>query len=226
MFEYIASSDVFVVSANAAMWSAPLLPEEERYVVGAAERRRREFAAGRACAREALTELGISPVAIPRNPDRTPAWPAGVVGSITHCHDYCAAAVCRRASIVGVGIDVEDVRPLEDRVAELVCTPRERALLSGLTGLGPQIGPKLVFSAKESFYKSYYPETKTFLEFADVEVELFPDKGRFVARLTKIDAPAPLGMREFSGSFAVAEGHVFTMLTIARAVPQRPPLVG
>ena len=83
-----------------------------------------------------------------------------------------------------------------------------------------------MFSAKESFYKSYYPETKTFLEFADVEVELFPDKGRFVARLTKIDAPAPLGMKEFSGSFAVTEAHVFTMLTIARAVPKRPSLVG
>lgn len=217
MFDELTPADVIVVSADAHMWSAPLFPDEERFVDGAVGCRRREFAAGRACAREALMGLGLRPVSIPSNPDRTPMWPVGVIGSITHCHDYCAAAVCHRGSIIGIGIDVEDGRPLEDSVIDWVCTPRERALLSALPFLRPGIWPKLLFSAKESFYKSYYPATKTFLEFADLEIELFPDERRFVAQLIKLDAPAPFGMRQFTGSFAVTKDHVFTTLTISPA---------
>lgn len=219
MFDELMPADVIVVSADPPMWSAPLFPDEERFVAGAVRRRRREFAAGRACAREALGRLGVRPVSIPCNSDRTPAWPVGVIGSITHCDDYCAAAVCRRGRIIGIGIDIEDVRPLEDADAEFVCTSRERELLSGLASPCPQILSKVVFSAKESFYKSYYPETKTFLEFADVEIELCPDERRLVARLVNLDAPAPLGMRQFSGSFAVTNDHVFTVLAITRPTP-------
>lgn len=94
--------------------------------------------------------------------------------------------------------------------------------MSRLAFKRPQIWPKVLFSAKESFYKSYYPETKSSLEFADVEIELFPGERRFVARLLKLDAQAPFGMRQFSGSFAVTNNHVFTMLTITRPTPHMP----
>jgi 4'-phosphopantetheinyl transferase EntD len=41
--------------------------------------------------------------------DRTPVWPDGVVGSITHTGDFAAAAVAWAADIAGLGIDSEQV---------------------------------------------------------------------------------------------------------------------
>src|SRR4051812_37543143 len=78
---------------------ADLHPEEAAAVAGAAERRRREFAAVRACARTALAALGVPPVAVP--PDvaaeqawarRAPGWPEGGTGGMTHCDGDRAAA--------------------------------------------------------------------------------------------------------------------------------------
>jgi 4'-phosphopantetheinyl transferase EntD len=70
-----------------------LFPEEEAMVARAVGKRRREFSTARACARDALVELGEPPQAIPTGPKGEPLWPPGVVGSITHCDGYRACAV-------------------------------------------------------------------------------------------------------------------------------------
>ena len=51
--------DVIVVSATGTARPPPLLPAEEPFVRHAVEKRRREFASGRACAREALARMGL-----------------------------------------------------------------------------------------------------------------------------------------------------------------------
>jgi 4'-phosphopantetheinyl transferase EntD len=62
-----------------------LFPEEITLVARATEKRRREFTAGRECARAALAGLGLAAVPILRGYRGAPQWPDGVVGSITHC---------------------------------------------------------------------------------------------------------------------------------------------
>src|ERR1700744_4974113 len=62
---------------------ARLFPGEEAAVARAVAKRRQEFTTGRACARVALTRLGLPPSPIPRGERGDPQWPAGGGGRIT-----------------------------------------------------------------------------------------------------------------------------------------------
>ena len=59
-----------------------LFPEEEVALGRAGAKRRRQFTAGRACARRAMRCLGMVPVPILSGSSRQPIWPEGVVGSL------------------------------------------------------------------------------------------------------------------------------------------------
>ena len=80
---------------------ARLFPEEEALVARSVDKRRREFTTARRCAREALARLGVPPAPILPGERGAPRWPAGVVGSMTHCAGYRAAAVARPAPTCG-----------------------------------------------------------------------------------------------------------------------------
>ena len=146
MIESLFPAAVTTLEATPAMWSAPLLPEEEACLSPrAVAKRRREFAAGRACARAALARLGVVDFPLRSGPDRTPLWPPDIVGSLSHCADFCGVAVARRGTIAGLGLDVERARPLQDRVAEMICTESERGSLAHLPGLPAGLWAMVVF---------------------------------------------------------------------------------
>ena len=89
----------------------PLFPQERSYLERAVEGRRAEFATVRFCARRALGGLGLDrPVMVP-GPHREPSWPDGVVGAMTHCEGYRAAAVAWARDADAIGIDAELVLP-------------------------------------------------------------------------------------------------------------------
>ena len=153
---------------------------------------------------------GIADVALPIGPDRLPAWPPGIVGSITHCAGYCGVAVARQDRIVGLGLDAEIVDELDPSLVPLVCSPSEVEALGALEGLTPGEGAKLVFSAKESAYKCYFPLVHRFLEFHEVEVELeleSPRAGSFTARVLRGPA-SPLS--HLRGRFLRDDARVYT----------------
>ena len=81
---------------------AVLMPGEEAVIARAVEKRRLEYITTRHLARNALARLGFPPVAIGTGGNREPLWPAGVVGSMTHCRGYRAAAVARAGGVAGV----------------------------------------------------------------------------------------------------------------------------
>jgi 4'-phosphopantetheinyl transferase EntD len=62
-----------------------LLPEEVKIIAHAVDARRREYATVRSCARACLGRLGYEPVPILPGLGGAPSWPAGVLGSMTHC---------------------------------------------------------------------------------------------------------------------------------------------
>jgi 4'-phosphopantetheinyl transferase EntD len=180
-------------------------------------KRRREFTAGRACARRALALLGLEDAAIPVGAEREPLWPAGVVGSITHCHGYCAAAVARCSRATSIGIDAELNVTLPPGVEPLVCTEAERRWLRSAPGAGQVRWATLIFSAKESVYKAWFPPTRRWLEFADVELTIDPERGTFVAR---VSAPVPPSLRPchpFPGRFALAGERLLTAVALGPA---------
>ena len=79
---------------------AALFPAEEALLARAVQKRRREFATGRHCARSALGALGVGPAPILPGQAGAPQWPSGIVGSITHCAGYRAAAVARASEVL------------------------------------------------------------------------------------------------------------------------------
>jgi len=163
------------VEAGPRDWQAALLPEEEPMVARAIDRRRREVAAGRSCARRALAMLGAAPAALPADPDRVPRWPDGVVGTITHTRDFCAAAVAWQRDLRGLGLDAERaIASSREEVMRLVATTTEAQWLAGLDEAERALGSALVFSAKEALYKCQFPVTRQMLDFHDVELALEP----------------------------------------------------
>ncbi|MCW3815063.1 4'-phosphopantetheinyl transferase superfamily protein [Micromonospora sp. DR5-3] len=194
-------------------------PGEEDLVARAVETRRREFVTARRCAREALARLGHAPAPIRSGPRREPVWPAGVVGSITHCAGYRAAAVGRDTELASLGIDAEPHAPLPDGVAAVVTVASEPELLRRLGDADPGVHwDRLLFSAKESVYKAWYPLTGRWLGFEDAELSVEPATGTFTARLlvdgTRTDGGRPL--TELRGRYLVARGLVVTAVAVAR----------
>ncbi len=202
-------------------------PEEFQSIDRAIRSRQLEFATGRQCARAALAKLGQPAVAIPRGPRGAPMWPTGFVGSITHCAGFRAAAVASAADILAVGIDAEPNAPLPQNVIDVVSLPRERTLLSRLAatedaspeGTGTA-WDRLLFSAKESVYKIWYPLTGTFLDFVDAELDIDAVNRRFTAHLL-VEPPIVDGhaWTDISGQFAVGRGFVVTAIS-------RPAIAG
>lgn len=200
---------VVVETTSLELWERGLLPEEAACLGRAAEKRRREFTAGRNCAREALALLGAEPAPILVGERREPRWPPGIVGSITHVDGYCAAVVARGDVVRAIGIDAVAHEPLDPSVAALVCTDRERDQLAGLPPAAHW--DVLTFSAKESLFKAWYPLARRWLDFADAEIAFDAEAGAVAVTLS-VDPPEPgLG---FCGRFAVAEPFAFTTIAV------------
>jgi 4'-phosphopantetheinyl transferase EntD len=188
---------------------AALFPEEEPFVARAVAKRRAEFTTVRACARRALATLGVPPAPLLPGERGAPRWPEGIVGSMTHCSGYRAAAVAPASHWRGIGIDAEEHAPLPPGVLDMIALPADRAALAALPADGPA-WDRVLFSAKESVYKAWFPLARRFLDFLEAELTLSPD-GTFAARILR---EGPVG--EVSGRWAVGDGLVVTAVVIRR----------
>ncbi|MFJ4283087.1 4'-phosphopantetheinyl transferase [Streptomyces massasporeus] len=194
---------------------APLYPEEAVLVARAVAKRRREFAAVRSCARRAMEKLGVPPQPILPGERGAPRWPAGLAGSMTHCDGYCAAALVRAGDLASLGIDAEIHGPLPEGVLPSVALPAEADRLRGLAAELPDIhGDRLLFSAKESVYKAWFPLTGKWLDFMEADIELTSD-GTFRATLL-VPGPWVGGRRisHFDGRWAAGRGLIATAIAL------------
>lgn len=159
------------------------------------EFRKIEFRLGRIAARVALEGLGVTwPSPILRGKNREPLWPSGVVGSITHARlsdqdigqaETIAIAICAwKREVRGLGIDLQQIHhtPALD-ISRKIAVGNELNWI----GSGLESGKKMLilFSAKESVYKTLYPLTKQWLGFHDVELEWSDREHRFRGKLLK-----------------------------------------
>lgn len=204
------------VTATREDLDAVLYPEEETTVGQAVEKRRREFTTARACAREALAQLGQPHQPIPSGSRGEPLWPAGIVGSITHCDGYRACAVAHRRDLATVGVDAEPNQPLPDGVLEDIALPEEREWLRYLARQAPGTHwDRLLFSIKESVYKAWFPLAGKWLGFEDAVVAIDQQKGSFTAHLL-VPGPYLEGheLRTFRGSWLVEDGLVLAAIAM------------
>ncbi|MFF9345288.1 MULTISPECIES: 4'-phosphopantetheinyl transferase [unclassified Streptomyces] len=202
---------------------AGLFPAEARCVEDSVPGRVREFTAVRHCARTALGRLGLPPSPLVPADGGAPVWPAGVVGSMTHCSGYRAAAVARSAVWAGLGIDAEPDEPLPGGVLEAVSLPAERAGLAAFARARPGVhADRLLWSAKESVFKVWYPLARRRLDPTGARVRLDPG-GTFRARFPAL-GPGPAGRRAtgVEGTWRAHGGLLVTAAYVPAApAPQR-----
>jgi 4'-phosphopantetheinyl transferase EntD len=199
---------------------ATLFPVEEALIATAVDKRRREVTTARHLARSALATLGFAPAPIPRGERGAPVWPAGVVGSMTHTAGYRCAVVAHDRDVHSIGVDAEEHAPVPDGVLDAVSDADERRELARLAAVAPDVHwDRLLFSAKESVYKTWFPLTRRWLDFAEAAVTPRLD-GTFTARLLvpgPVVAGRPVG--GFEGRWLARDGLLLTAI----ALPVRPP---
>lgn len=158
---------------------AALHPAEADLIAKAVATRRADFAWARACAREAMSRLGVPAGPIVRGGRGMPVWPPGVVGTLTHTNGLRAAALGSADRVRSVGLDVEPHAPLADGVLGVVSLPEEAEWVRAVGAEMPSVHwDTLLFTAKEATYKAWYPLTRRWLGFEDAHITLVPDRDR------------------------------------------------
>jgi 4'-phosphopantetheinyl transferase EntD len=196
------------------------LPDEAHLVRNAIASRQREFALGRSCARRALAQFGVPPIAIGVDAKRAPSWPAGFVGSITHCRGFVGALVARTDCLRAIGFDAELAEPLAPDLVRLICTEAELEWMrTNPTSTGPG-WEKVLFSAKEAVHKCISPLYGAMLDFLDVALFPGPDDRSLHARIVTRKPEISVDLSEIRVRFALTDRFVFS----CAVVPQLPPL--
>ncbi|MFE1876526.1 4'-phosphopantetheinyl transferase [Streptomyces sp. NPDC059496] len=203
-----ASSEAF-----ADLPGTRLHPAERELADTFSARRRAEFATVRDCARGAGRLLGLAPFPLLPSPTGSPHWPRGVVGSLTHCPNYRAAAVARDTAVRALGIDAEPHRPLPPGMLARIALPAELRDQETLRSADADVcWDRLLFCAKEAVYKVWSPLTGSWLGFHEASVRLHAAPRTFTARLLR-DSPATVPT-VLAGRWTADAGLLITAVTV------------
>lgn len=180
-------------------------------------KRQAEFLAGRCCARAAVQQLDGSHCVPAIGEDRAPVWPAHISGSITHSTGRAAAIVAHKAQWRGLGMDLENLIPLEraERLAAEILNPAELQRMHA--GPREQIAHlvTLTFSAKESLFKALYPLVQKRFYFEHAQLIEWSASGHARLRLlTDLSTEWRAGS-ELAVQFATFEGQLLTLVAIS-----------
>lgn len=172
--------------------------------------RESEFKAGRFCAQQALSTWGQDdPVG--QADDRSPVWPKGFSGSISHSKNWVWSSAAKSNQILSIGVDTEAIVDAATRSQtwEQVAAIDELRTLEALD-LDPATEFTVLFSAKEAFYKCWYPVAKQFFYFKDAFVEsCLP--GQLTIRPTTGNPISKLTPKQLTVQYFVDSSDVFTV---------------
>ncbi|MBF6223708.1 alpha/beta fold hydrolase [Nocardia abscessus] len=219
--------------------TAALLPQEQALIEAIQSDpegvREREIVYGRTCAHRALARLGVPVEPVLRAggnvPGGMPLWQPGIAGSISHTlgftltqkTGYYVAAVSRHHR--SIGIDAAHNEPISDVLRNRIALPEEQAWLSRIGTHRGVHWDRVLFSAKESVYKAWYPLTHRALDFEDALITFDLDEGTFTARLLIEDRSTLDGqpLTEFHGRFLVDGGVILTGITVPQPLRDAAP---
>lgn len=132
--------------------------------------RRREFIVGRMCARYLLERIGVKDFPLLVGDSRSPLWPEGIVGSITHQDSHCLVIAGGRDCNMSVGVDVETIQSIDCDSQKQLFTKAEIEFNSAQHKGSESSFYIMAFSIKEAIFKCLYPLVREYIEFHDVQV--------------------------------------------------------
>ncbi|MGF1768471.1 4'-phosphopantetheinyl transferase superfamily protein [Enterovibrio makurazakiensis] len=175
-------------------------------------KRQAEYMAGRILARQALASIGSNSTEVIRNVDRTPGFPKGISGSISHTRDQALCAVTSNNAINFLGVDIEDLlcHKTADNLSRHIMNTREVKFLDECKLSFRQFAT-LVFSAKESVYKAIYPYIKDVIGFETSKVIGISENHIELALDERIGKQLPQ-YSTFECQFTMTESQIITLV--------------
>lgn len=146
----------------AVEWGIPLPARLQQAV----SKRRAEYLASRLLVRSVMAELGIANFILTNAPDRSPCWPAGIQASLSHSAGVVVMAVTRQPCAVGVDVEQLMSETTAHETAALLMDEQEQQLLRTLP-ISFSAAATLLFSLKESLYKTLWPQLHQPMDFLD-----------------------------------------------------------
>jgi enterobactin synthetase component D / holo-[acyl-carrier protein] synthase len=171
---------------------ASLSKKEAAALDNVADKRKREFATARALAREGLESFfNVHSFDLLNAEDRSPIWPQGIEGSISHS-DTRAWVALVDASFGTIGIDGEARDELKPELWHLTLLDEEIAYLQTLDASVRSRIALTMFSAKEALYKAQYPRSGSMMSLMSVRVG-FDAPGSLCCTFREAVGPFPNG---------------------------------
>lgn len=160
-----------LTSAVSDAANASLSKKEATAVTKAVDKRRREFATARVLAREGLERFfDVRGFDLLNAEDRSPIWPRGIEGSISHSNTRAWVALVD-ATFGTIGIDGEGRDELKQDLWHLTLLDEEVAHLETLDASIRGRRALTLFSAKEALHKAQYPRSGAFMGYMALRVE-------------------------------------------------------
>ena len=158
-------------------------------LIDAVNKRQIEFLSSRFCAKICLENLGkLDDLNIPIAQDRSPIWPAGYCGSISHTDGWASAVVGKTTLLEGIGLDIEhkikDAAP--HLINEICCNDSELLHLVSRMGIDHETALTMIFSAKESLYKAVFPRLNSFFGFHAAHLEAIDSERLSIGLVTDL----------------------------------------
>ena len=171
-------------------------------------KRKQEWLAGRFCAKVAARSEGVALDGLPNNVDRSPDWPKGLVGSISHNDDMAIALVSKRAKAVGIDCEKIISSPLFEKIKDRIISETEEKVIAVADH-----GATLAFSCKEALFKALYPRCDRYFDFLDAQLLSF-DEDQFLLRLQSQDSIVGAFNGVYQGGFTLAQGNLISWLEL------------
>ncbi|MEM8843882.1 MAG: 4'-phosphopantetheinyl transferase superfamily protein [Pseudomonadota bacterium] len=123
----------------------------------AVNKRHSEYISGRLCAREALMKLTGSTLTPDMASDRSPLWPQGVCGSISHSHNVVITIVANNTDYLTLGIDIEKVmtEKTAKEIYQQFMESSEEGCYEDMYTFAEKV--TIQFTIKEAIFKALYP---------------------------------------------------------------------
>ena len=178
-------------------------------------KRKSEFLAGRIAAKNILHKLAKVNHQVAIGENRSPVWPQGYIGSISHTEDEAICLMASDQKLEFIGVDIEKWLTEETAidVGKYILSEPELRLVLQLA-IPFSLAVTIVFSAKESLFKALYPSVGRYFGFEAAKLtELDIQNNTFKFELVEeLEGKICASKRLFTGTFISGSDSVITYI--------------